>query len=256
MEEIMQSNAFFMVPIVLCYGIICGLWFLLDRKGWLWRIAPIKTPEKPWVEFLVAILVAIAVLAVGQLYSYGWLLPSPENKIGAGISWMLNNVIIFSPIWGVLIIRKQSLSTVLLSKNDLVKKVIFGLVSSLIGIVVFIGLRNEWGRFSEILSHALTYKSLINFPAVFFENVALAFLFVRFRWVVGAKWAIIIPAIIFALAHVPGSIAEGDPWGHILTFCVLTSSLTVMILYTAYRSRDILWLGFVHYLIDVTIKAF
>lgn len=256
MEEIMQSNAFFMLPLVLCYGIICGMWFLFDRMGWLWNITPIKAPEKPRLEFLLAIVATIAVLSVGQLYSHGWLLPSSDSELWAGVSWMFNNVIIFSPLWLMVIIRKQSLNTVLISKEGLVKKVLFGLGTSLVGIIVFVGLRNEWTRFPEIWSHAFTYKSLINFPAVFFENVGLAFLFVRFRWAVGPKWAIIIPAIIFAIAHIPGSIAEGDPWSHILTFALLTSSLTVMILYTAYRSRDIIWLGFVHYLVDVAIKAF
>ncbi len=256
MEEIMQSNAFFMLPLVMCYGVICGMWFLFDRLGWLWKITPIKAPEKPRLEFLLAIFAAIAVLGIGRLYAFGWLLPSPDDEIWAGISWMFNNVIIFSPLWLMVVIRKQSLNTILISKDDLIKKAIFGLAVSLLGILIFIGLRNEWGRFPEMLSHAVTFKSLINFPAVFFENVGLAFLFVRFRWAVGAKWAIVIPAIIFAIAHIPGSVAEGDPWSHILSFAILTSSLTVMILYTAYRSRDIIWLGFVHYLVDVAIKAF
>lgn len=256
MEEIMQSNAFFMVPIVLCYGIICVMWFLFDKLGWLWEISPIKSPNKPWAEFMLAMFAAITILVLGQLYSQGWLLPTPDHKVGAGISWMLNNVIIFSPIWLMTLLRKQSLNTVLISGQDVLKKVTFGLAASIVGILVFIGFRNEWARFSEILTHAVTFESLINFPAVFFENVALAFLFVRFRWTVGSKWAIIIPAILFAVAHIPGSVAEGDSWEHILTFALLTSSLTVLILYTAYRSRDILWLGFVHYLVDVAIKAF
>ncbi|MDW3192473.1 MAG: hypothetical protein R8G66_08910 [Cytophagales bacterium] len=256
MEEIMQSNAFFMVPLVLCYGIICGMWFLLDRVGWLWEISPIRSPEKPWTEFFLSIIAAIAILAVGQLYSRGWLLPGSDNEIVAGISWMFNNVIIFSPLWLTVIIRKQSLNTLLISGKGFLKKVIFGLVASAVGILIFVSLRNELGRFPEIFGHAFTYESLINFPAVFFENVALAFLFVRFRWAVGSRWAILIPALLFAVAHIPGSLAEGDPWGHILYFAILTSSLTVVILYTAYRSRDIIWLGFVHYLVDVAIKAF
>lgn len=256
MEEVMQSNAFFMVPLVLCYGIICGMWFLFDRMGWLWEISPIKSPKKPWAEFLLAIIAVIAVLVTGQLYARGWLLPGSDNEIVAGISWMFNNVIIFSPIWMMVTFRRQSLNTVLISGKGWGKKVIFGLSTSVAGIIVFVGLRNELERLPEIFAYAFTFKSLINFPAVFFENVALAFLFVRFRWTVGSKWAIIIPALLFAVAHIPGSIAEGDSTGHILYFAILTSSLTVVILYTAYRSRDIIWLGFVHYLVDIAIKAF
>ena len=117
-------------------------------------------------------------------------------------------------------------------------------------------LRGELSRLPAILKSAVQLDSLSNFPAIFLENVALAFLFVRLKWAVGVRWAIGVPAVLFALAHVPGSLAEGDPMGHIVTFFFLTGGLTVVILYTAYRSRDIIWLGVVHYMMDIVIKAF
>lgn len=256
MEEIMQSNAFFMLPITVAYGTICVSWFLLDRRGFSWQVDVIRKPDKPWLEFVLAIVSVIAVLGVGQLYSHGYLVPTSDRPTLAGLSWMLNNVLIFSPIWLSVVLRKQSLSTVFISKHQLLRKLIFGLAASLLGILVFVLLRQESNRLPEIFRQATTFKSLSNFPAVFFENVALAFLFVRLKWAVGTKWAIVIPSLLFALAHVPGSIAEGDPWGHILAFSLLTSGLTLFILYTAYRSRDIIWLGLVHYLMDIAIKAF
>jgi len=164
-------------------------------------------------------------------------------------------VLIYSPIFIALIIRKQRLNTVFISTRDIPAKAGFGLAASLLSIVVFIGLRGEWNRFNDIILDAINPETLSSFPAIFFENVAVAFLFVRLKWVMGIKWAIAIPAILFALAHVPGSLAEGDPIGHIVTFFFLTGGLTTFILYTAYRSRDIIWLGFVHYFMDIAIKA-
>lgn len=252
----MQSNSFFIVPLAISYLGICGLWFLLNKQGKSWQLASIDTPQKPWIDLTLGLVAAMAILSIGQVYAAGYLLPRTENTLLNYLIWPLNNVLIFSPIFIVLALRKQSLNTVFISRKDVPIKLAFGLIASIIGILAFISLRGEWNRIPEIMSHAIQPETLSNFPAIFFENVAVAFLFVRLKWVAGIRWAIGIPAILFALAHVPGSIAEGDSWAHILTFFFLTGSLTTVILYTAYRSRDIIWLGVVHYLMDVVIKAF
>jgi membrane protease YdiL (CAAX protease family) len=256
MEEIMQSNSFFIIPLTIAYGSICGLWFWLDKNGKSWNLESIKSSTHPWLDFGIALVVCIAVMGVGQLFSAGYLIPRTENTIiNQALIWPLNNVIIFSPIFLVLIIRKQDLNTIFISTNQILRKLAFGFVASIIGIVIFTIIRGEWTRIPDIFTSAIQLKTLSNFPAIFFENVALAFLFVRLKWAAGTKWAIGVPAVLFAFAHVPGSIAEGDPMGHIVTFFFLTGGLTTFILYTAYRSRDIIWLGVVHYLMDVVIKA-
>ncbi len=256
MEEIMQSNSYFIIPLSFAYCSICGFWFLLVKFRLAWTIENIQASNHKWIDLILALVACFGVIAVGQVYSAGLLIPKPDHKVGRALIWGLNNVIIFSPIFITIILRKQSLNTLFLSGNNFIHKSLFGIAASLIGVFLFVVLRSEVGRFPEILKDAFTVQSLSNFPAIFFENVALAFLFVRLRWAIGLKWSIIIPAILFASAHIPGSIAEGDPWSHIMTFFFLTGSLTTVILYTAYRSRDIIWLGFVHYFMDVAIKAF
>jgi len=255
MEEIMQSNTLFIVPLTMAYASICGLWFLLDRTGVLWRVVSIEKTNNPWLDLGISLLAVIGIFGIGQLYSSGLLIGTTQNETLNLIIWPLNNILIFSPIFIVLILRKQSLTTLFISKDNWLKKVTFGFLASVIGILIFLSLRGELGRGVEIMNNSVDPKTVSNFPAIFFENAALAFLFVRLRWAVGIKWAIVVPAVVFALAHVPGSIAEGDPWSHIITFFFLTGGLSTFILYTAYRSRDILWLGVVHYLMDVAIKA-
>ncbi|MEP0985324.1 CPBP family glutamic-type intramembrane protease [Ekhidna sp.] len=257
MEEVMQSNSFFIVPLTLAYLCICGLWFLFNKLGCSWDIESIESSKKPWLDFGVGLLACISVIGIGQIFSAGFLIPSTESTIlNQVFIWPSNNVLIFSPILLTLFIRKQGLSTIFISFNQLGIKLLFGLIASILGVTIFVGIRGEWSRILEIGSSAIQLKTLSNFPAIFFENVALAFLFIRLKWAVGIQWAIGIPSVLFALAHVPGSLAEGDPVSHIITFFILTGSLTTFILYTAYRSRDILWLGVVHYLMDVAIKAF
>ncbi len=256
MEEIMQSNTFFIIPLTAAYGTICLMWFLLARLGWSWKPSAIAIPDKRWTELLWAIPTIIGVLVFGQLYTAGWLIPSATDVVLDRLSWVANNFIIYSPIFLNLYLRKQGTSTIFISHAGLGKKLIFGTVSTTLGILVFVGLRGEWERLTDIVLSTFSWHGLGNFPAIFFENIALAFLFVRLKWAVGTKWAIGVPSILFAVAHVPGSLAEGDPWGHILTFFFLTGGLTVFILYTAYRSRDIIWLGVAHFVMDVAIKAF
>lgn len=253
----MQSNSFFIIPLSAAYLSMCGLWFMLNKFGKSWNIQSIETSSKPWADFGISLVAAFAILGIGQAYTSGWLIPTGGNSIiNQLIVWPLNNVLIFSPIIIALVLRKQSMKTIFISKEGLFLKLVFGLVASFTGILIFTGIRSEISRVPEILTSAVSIEALSNFPAIFFENIALAFLFVRLKWAIGIRWAIAIPSILFAFAHVPGSIAEGDPIGHILTFFFLTGGLTTFILYTAYRSRDIIWLGLVHYLMDVVIKAF
>lgn len=253
----MQSNAFFIIPLCVAYLCVCALWFGLNRKGLLWKIDAIEVSEKPWLDFGLGLLAVIGILGIGQLYSAGLLIPPTQvSSVDQLIVWPLNNLIIYSPIFLVLLFRKQPLSTVFLSADGITRKLLFGLVASAIAVLLFLGLRGEWDRFGKILTRSITVESISYFPAVFLENIAIAFLFVRLRWLVGLKWAIGIPAFLFALAHVPGSIAEGDPWSHIIIFFLTTGTLTIFILYTAYRGRDILWLGLVHYFMDLAIKVF
>ena len=256
MEEIMQSNTYFILPLTLAYLSACALWFLLDRKSKSWQIETIEKPAKPWIDLLLGLVACVAILAIGQLYSAGYLIPSSSSKALNRIIWPLNNVIIFSPIFLILFLRKQSLKTIFISWKEVPRKLIFGLAASIVGILIFLSLRGELSRIPEIAMHSIKPASLSSFPATFFENVAIAFLFVRLKWVLGIRWAIAIPALLFAFSHVPGSLAEGDSWANIITFFLLTGGLTTFILYTAYRSRDILWLGVLHYLMDVTIKVF
>ncbi|MEP5610869.1 MAG: CPBP family glutamic-type intramembrane protease [Cyclobacteriaceae bacterium] len=256
MEEIMQSNAFFIVPLTIAYGAICGLWFYMNSRTNWWPLESIKKSDNPWLDFSLSLIAAAGILGIGQLYSAGYLVPSSDGSIINSLTWILNNLIIFSPIAIVLLMRKQKLSTVFISLEKIHLKLAFGALGSIVGIVIFLLLRGELSRLPSLLAAAIQLKSLSYFPAIFLENISLAFLFVRLKWAIGTKWAIIIPAILFAFSHVPGSLAEGDPWSHIITFFFLTGSLTTFILYTAYRSRDIIWLGIVHYMMDIVIKAF
>jgi hypothetical protein len=56
----------------------------------------------------------------------------------------------------------------------------------------------------------------------------------------------------FALAHVSPFPADA---GELAAFFVLNAALVPAILYTALRSEDVIWIGLVHYRMDMAIEA-
>lgn len=252
----MEKITNYFIPVILGYGIPCLLWFMFN-KYWplLWPKENITKPKKPIIDLGLGLVGAVAILLIGQLWSAGLLLPEGKDQSLLNILiWWLNNLIIFSPIFIVLAIRKQSLNTLFLNRQELLLKLAFGLASSFIGVELYMLFNG--GHAPEIIAKAFEYDNARNFLPVFLEGVALAFLFVRLKWVVGLKWAIGIPAILFAAAHIPRALANDSSLEIIIIDSVLTAAVTVIVFATTAKSRDIIWLGLLHYFMDIAIGAF
>ena len=110
-------------------------------------------------------------------------------------------------------------------------------------------------RFPEVLRRAIEPGRLVDFVPIFLEGVAVAFLFVRIKWALGILPAILIPAGLFALAHIPGQLANGLNAAEIMAFFIVNGGLAGAILYFVHRSADIIWIGLVHYIMDIAIEA-
>jgi membrane protease YdiL (CAAX protease family) len=85
--------------------------------------------------------------------------------------------------------------------------------------------------------------------------VAVVFAFVRLRWALGTAAAIAIPSLLFAAAHVPGQFAEECDTAYMAVFFVFNAALAAAVFSVVQRSRDVIWLGLVHYLMDIAIRA-
>jgi hypothetical protein len=68
-------------------------------------------------------------------------------------------------------------------------------------------------------------------------------------------WAVLIPGLLFALAQVPGQVAEHRTMFEITGFFALNASLVACLFFVADRSQDESWLGILHYFMDVAIAA-
>ncbi|MEM9856583.1 MAG: hypothetical protein AAF843_04485 [Bacteroidota bacterium] len=252
MEDIQQSELRFYLPLIAGYLGACLVTLLLLAFNKYEARQSDYRPAKPWLELVLSLIVVVAIFIIGRAYTAGFLIPSELNPI----AWMINNLIIYSPIFIFLLLRKQPTETLWLSKQAILLKIFAGVLSSLVAVLIFTMLRGEAERTFVVIRRALTLEALSNFVAVFLEGVALAFLFIRLKWTTNLRVALLVPAVLFALGHLPGMLAEGDPWWHMVLMSTATGLVTIIVLYTCYQIKDILWIGIVHYLMDVAISAF
>ncbi len=122
--------------------------------------------------------------------------------------------------------------------------------------MVFQLLRGDIAATPQALQKSISLHALSHFPAVFLEAVAVAFVFVRLRWVVGTFWAIAIPSVLFALGHVPSGIEYDRTVTELLTFFMFNSCFAATICGVVAKSRDVIWIAIPHYILDVASGLF
>ncbi len=255
-DSVQEASLRFFLPVVIAYLLACGGWIILAR----WRVVsfprdPVPTCDRPWLELALGGLAAVGIFAVGLAYRLGFLLPSGSGWLHH-VSWTLNNVIIYSPLFILLAVRKQTMETVFLSTTDLGRKAAAGVILAIAATTAFLALRGELADLPGVLRGVIEPDNATNFLPVFLEGLALAFLFVRVRWALGVWPAILIPSVLFAVAHVPRQLAGGESTGTMIAFFILNTLLPATILYVIVVSRDIIWIGIVHYVMDIAIRAF
>ncbi|MEM9078344.1 MAG: hypothetical protein AAGC43_14975 [Bacteroidota bacterium] len=251
-QDIQQSELIFYLPLVASYVVACFLAYVIFKKNKVWGIPSVFEPQKPWQELVFAFIAVLCIFILGRIYDAGFLVSSRYNSI----AWIINNLIIYSPIFILVTLRKQPMVTLWISRKNLVLKVVTGFFCAFLGVFVFIALRGEIDRIGPILLKSISLDSIASFVAVFMEGVVVAFIFIRLKWVSNLKVALFVPGLLFALGHVPGMLAQSEPWWHIILMSIFTGFIAMFVLYTCNNIKDIVWLGIVHYFMDVAINAF
>jgi hypothetical protein len=255
MQDPQSATWHFLAPVAVAYLAACGGWLCYDRMRGLTRgQRPRDESNRPWLDFALAIAAAAGIFALGEVYRRGWLLPTGNDWRGR-LGWTVDNLIIFSPIAAVLVLRRQGVDTLFLSAYRLPEKIVLGVVLGVASLSTYSAMRGEIDQIGPRLAASVEPEKLVDFLPVFLEGVALAFGFVRFRWLVGTAAALVVPAMLFAAAHVPGQVANDRTLVYMAVFFAFNSTLAAAILWTVARSRDVVWIGIVHYLMDVAIEA-
>jgi hypothetical protein len=255
-SDVQQAALSFFGPVTVAWLAICAAWLVLLRRWPALRPAPFPPSlPRPWQDVGLALGAAALVFALGEAYRRKWLLPAADGLAGL-VLFVSNQLVIFSPLFVVMLARGQGLATALTPRTALGPRLLTGLLLGLGGGLIVLAMRGEIARGPALMLEAVAGRSLAHFVPVFLEGFGVAFLFVRLRWAVGPVTALLLPCLLFAAAHVPRGIEAGQSTATLLTFFAFNTLLPLVIVGVVVRARDVVTLGVAHYLMDVVIGAF
>src|SRR5215510_16066315 len=109
MERVQEASFFFFVPLVIVYLSACGGWLAITHWRHSFWPAPAKIETKrPYLDLGLSILAVVAILLLGQAYRAGFLVPKISEGLMSNLAWIINNLIIYSPIFIILALRHQT----------------------------------------------------------------------------------------------------------------------------------------------------
>jgi hypothetical protein len=242
--------------LALTAGYAVGLfgWWMINRwKPGVWNSDPEYHFTHPWWDTVWAFVAAIATIAIGQLYTGGWLLPK-ASVLGTVLTEALNQAIIFSPFILLLIIRRQPFTTAWLSFRHVPERLIAGLGLAIAAICTFVLFRQPSDTLGAILGNVYHPKNAGLAVQIFLEDIAIAVVFVRFRSAVGPKRFLIVlitVAFLFSASHYPSKLGEGLSFITATRDVIIDGALASAIVYVLQRSKDVLWFWCLHFAMDM-----
>src|SRR4029453_8975742 len=116
------------------YAMAVGLWLMLRfiiPRAWkrLWPAPQHEALKRPRLDTLLMIAAVLAIIGIGQLYQHDLLLPRSLPRL---VREPLNQIIIFSPLFALLAVRRQSLRTAWLPLNAVWARILVGVALALI----------------------------------------------------------------------------------------------------------------------------
>lgn len=238
--------------LIITYGVATICWFLIyykTRFGKYWTTTDAHTEpySKPYWELLFAFLAVLAIIAIGQLYINNLLIPNASNN---NLVDALNQLLIFSPTFILLFIRKQSVNTIWLKPTFLLQRLSIGVVISILAMILYHLVRKDASPLHEFLLSVYHPSNISHLTQVFLEDCTIALLFYRLTYWIGDKWSIVIVAILFALAHIPSLMANGASIQELQN--LLFDTMIGTIVFTALtKSKDIAWFIPLHFVMDM-----
>jgi membrane protease YdiL (CAAX protease family) len=202
----------------------------------------------PWRELGYALLACAAVLAIGQGYVHGYRL-SLQGPFAPLVD-ALDQVLIFLPLFLLLIIRRQGPETAWLPTNRVWQRLLIGTGLALLAILAFTLTRAGSDNWLKVVPRVYRLANISWAVQIFCEDVAIAILFVRFQAALGVRLSILLVALLFASAHLPTLLAQGASYREVLSL-LPDAGLGVLVLIVVRRSQDIWWFWCVHFAMDL-----
>ena len=224
----------------------------LGFRSWapqLWRPGPDPVFGSPWREVAWALVAPATVIGIGMLYSRGWLLPATSRHRPALDA--LNQLLIYSPVPLLLVVRRQGLETAWLPTRRILSRVGAGLVLAFFALFLYALVRTGLQAWPDLVVHTYQPRHISYLVQVLLEDVGIAVLFVRFRAALGLRGTLVVVATLFAAAHLPGLMANGVAMRDIMALFG-DAGLGVLALAVLHRSKDVWWFWMVHFALDMT----
>lgn len=231
------------------YAIALVLWRLAHYfLPHLWEVTYEPQFKTPWKDLVGAILAAVAVLSLGVIYTKFGLIPKVK-----GITELvaaLNQCIIFSPVLGWLLWRRDTFKSAWLPNQYVIQRIFIGFAIALVSIGVFLILRQGSYSYTKVFANTYHINNLAYLVQVLGEDFTIALFFVRFQAVLGKRSAVVIVAALFAAGHIPAFLANGITWVEMQNL-IFDALLSVAVLTVLQRSSDIWWFWMVHFAMDM-----
>ncbi|HET6347759.1 MAG TPA: CPBP family glutamic-type intramembrane protease [Candidatus Krumholzibacteria bacterium] len=218
------------------------------RRPELWPAGDEVSFAHPWRELGLSLLMIVGVIGIGQLYQRHGLLPAhgPAGQVFEA----LNQIIIFSPMLALPLVRRQGWASAWLPTYRVWVRVLIGLILALIATLAFVNVRTGAAPWLDVIRDVYNPKNFGNLVQVLCEDIAIAIVFVRMRAALGLMRSIIVVAVLFAAAHVPAMLAA--PVGlNEVTGLIMDAGLGVVVLYFLQRSGDVWWFWMIHFAMDM-----
>lgn len=237
-------------PLVVAYLVGLGGWLVASRfLPQVWPREPSEGFARPWKEFGIALIGAMGILAMGQLWIKGVRLP--EQGTFGPVLGAINQVLIFAPILLVVMIRGQSWDTAWLPRRRIATRLLVGFGLAALAVTAYSLLRAGTDAPWVLLARIWRYEHVDKMAQVFLEDLTIAILFVRLAGAIGSRWATVIVACLFAVGHIPVMVSRGATWLE-LGGLLRDAGLGVAVILVLQRSRDVAWFWCIHFCLDMT----
>ena len=237
-------------PLVLAYLVGLGGWLLASRVlPGVWPRSPARAFQRPWRELGIALVGAVGVLAVGQLWASGVRLP--EQGVLGPILGAINQILIFTPLLLVPVVLRQPWTSAWLPRAHATTRLLAGVALAALAVGAYSLLRDGTDAPWVLLGRIWRYEHIDEMMQVLLEDLAVAILFVRLAGAIGSRWATGLVACLFAAGHIPALVSQGVSQLELLGL-LRDVGLGVVVILVLQRSRDVLWFWCIHFCLDMT----
>ena len=247
-----SADIAYLTALAVSYLFACAAWLGLDRAfDGLWKKDSEGRSDNPWGDLGLAVIAVLAVVGLQQLRRQGHLFDEGSTSLW----WCINQIVVYSPVLAASLGRGQGSASLYLSFSGLLGKLLVGVLLGFCAAAVFLLLRGEAAEIPRLLVYATHPKWLVRFPPIFLEVVGVSFLYIRLRWALGPWPALVIPSVVFAIYHIPRGIEAGGSPLALMAFVLFNTLLLPVVLHVIHRSKDVIWLGLVHFFLWVAVYA-